>query len=139
MDETRCIEQVWSDFRQHQCYKKRGHGRDGLYCKQHAKIHEERDKARYWEIPENREKIKLIEYELNNTVMGALYKEKAAHIERALTEIRDFTIWINRICGDDRVKFEPLDMEQVKIVFEQKLLGIRHYELYQQYLRERGW
>jgi len=39
-DPTRCIEQVWpSDgtWIPHQCSRKRGHGPDGLYCKQHAK------------------------------------------------------------------------------------------------------
>lgn len=41
-DKTRCIEEViplsnlgWAS---HQCYRKRGHGKDGLYCKQHAKM-----------------------------------------------------------------------------------------------------
>lgn len=38
-DETRCIEEVstrerWAHY--HQCYRKRGHGIDGLFCKQHA-------------------------------------------------------------------------------------------------------
>lgn len=38
-DETRCIEEVatrerWITW--HQCFRKRGHGIDGLFCKQHA-------------------------------------------------------------------------------------------------------
>ena len=44
-DETRCIEEVtetegWGH--RYQCRRKRGHGPDGLYCKQHAKIEERR-------------------------------------------------------------------------------------------------
>jgi len=40
-DETRCIEEVWTyeGWHSHQCNRKRGHGPDGLYCKQHAKKH----------------------------------------------------------------------------------------------------
>ena len=42
-DETRCIIAVldftgWHHF---QCQRKRGYGKDGLYCKQHAKRHPE--------------------------------------------------------------------------------------------------
>jgi hypothetical protein len=40
---TRCIEQVWPSggtWIPHQCCRKRGHGPDGLYCKQHAKKHQ---------------------------------------------------------------------------------------------------
>ncbi len=38
----RCIEEVWPShgWIPHQCNRKRGHGPDGLYCKQHAKKHE---------------------------------------------------------------------------------------------------
>jgi hypothetical protein len=39
-DKTRCIAAVWGGYRgmfEHQCFRKRGHGKDGLYCKQHAK------------------------------------------------------------------------------------------------------
>lgn len=38
-DETRCIEVVWPTrgMIPHQCRRKRGHGKDGLYCRQHAK------------------------------------------------------------------------------------------------------
>jgi hypothetical protein len=43
-DVTRCIEEVWNTgsagWIPHQCSRKRGHGPDGLYCKQHAKRHE---------------------------------------------------------------------------------------------------
>jgi hypothetical protein len=40
-DTTRCIEEVgWNDFIPYQCQRKRGYGKDGLYCKQHAKINE---------------------------------------------------------------------------------------------------
>jgi hypothetical protein len=41
-DLTRCIEEVWpSDgtWIPYQCCRKRGHGPDKLYCKQHAKKH----------------------------------------------------------------------------------------------------
>lgn len=44
-DVTRCIEEIWNigsrGWIPHQCSRKRGHGPDGLYCKQHAKKHEE--------------------------------------------------------------------------------------------------
>ncbi len=37
-DITRCIKKVFGDsFINHQCSRKRGHGPEGLYCKQHAK------------------------------------------------------------------------------------------------------
>ena len=39
-DKTRCIEEVWSGYLSYQCSRKRGYGPDGLYCKQHAKRHE---------------------------------------------------------------------------------------------------
>ena len=43
-DLTRCHEEVWpSDhgggWTSYQCSRKRGHGKDGLYCWQHAKSH----------------------------------------------------------------------------------------------------
>lgn len=45
-DPTRCVEEVftnafggWSRFHAFQCSRKRGFGKDGLYCKQHAKRH----------------------------------------------------------------------------------------------------
>jgi len=43
-DPERCIHEVWPrrwPFSR-QCYRKRGHGPDGLYCKQHAKMQESR-------------------------------------------------------------------------------------------------
>jgi len=40
-DLTCCIEEVWRTGIPHQCSRKRGHGPDGLYCKQHAKKHME--------------------------------------------------------------------------------------------------
>jgi hypothetical protein len=41
-DPEKCIEQVSSRITgiPHQCSRKRGHGPDGLHCKQHAKQHE---------------------------------------------------------------------------------------------------
>jgi len=42
-DITRCIEEVTPAGRsiiQSQCGRKRGHGKDGLYCKQHARMQE---------------------------------------------------------------------------------------------------
>lgn len=35
----RCIVEVWSanDWIPHQCHRPRGHGKGGLYCRQHAK------------------------------------------------------------------------------------------------------
>ena len=41
-DPERCIEEIWpvdGKWIPHQCSRKRGHGPDGLYCKQHAKKH----------------------------------------------------------------------------------------------------
>lgn len=40
-DKTRCITEVAEGGRSlllRQCYRKRGHGENGLFCKQHAKI-----------------------------------------------------------------------------------------------------
>ena len=38
-DETRCIESIWGMWDMgRQCLRKRGHGPEGLYCKQHGKI-----------------------------------------------------------------------------------------------------
>lgn len=41
-DKTRCIKEVWPDGswipHPRQCRRNRGHGKNGLYCKQHAKI-----------------------------------------------------------------------------------------------------
>ena len=33
-----CVEGVWGDYIERQCSRKKGHGPDGLYCKQHAKM-----------------------------------------------------------------------------------------------------
>lgn len=43
-DTTRCAAEVWpSDgYVPRQCSRKRGHGKDGLFCRQHAKYQEER-------------------------------------------------------------------------------------------------
>lgn len=38
-DQTRCIESVMDNYIGRQCGRKRGFGKDGLYCKQHAKYH----------------------------------------------------------------------------------------------------
>lgn len=43
-DVTRCAEQVFPTIGTHcQCVRKRGHGPDGEYCKQHAKKIEARE------------------------------------------------------------------------------------------------
>lgn len=42
-DTACCIEEVYPQGRSwipYQCQRKRGHGKDGLYCKQHAKKQE---------------------------------------------------------------------------------------------------
>ena len=41
-NETLCVEEVWPSrgFVSYQCIRKRGHGKDGLYCEQHAKTKE---------------------------------------------------------------------------------------------------
>ena len=42
-DPARCFEEVYptgGGWISYQCCRKRGHGRDGLYCKQHAKKHQ---------------------------------------------------------------------------------------------------
>lgn len=44
-DTSRCIVGIIRGFMSdgyHQCGRKRGHGRDGLFCKQHAKKYERR-------------------------------------------------------------------------------------------------
>ena len=44
-DITRCIEEVWPrdvGWVPYQCLRKRGYGPDGLYCKQHAKMKEQK-------------------------------------------------------------------------------------------------
>jgi hypothetical protein len=41
-----CVEEVWptnGSWIPHQCARKRGHGPDGLYCKQHGKKMEARN------------------------------------------------------------------------------------------------
>jgi len=35
----RCVEKVAPGWLYIQCSRKRGHGKDGLYCKQHSKWH----------------------------------------------------------------------------------------------------
>jgi hypothetical protein len=50
-DPTRCTAEVPEGGRSplfHQCNKKRGHGPDGLYCKQHANL---LAKGRYVSVP----------------------------------------------------------------------------------------
>lgn len=38
-DITKCIEEIWSDgWISRQCSRERGHGIEGVYCKQHSKI-----------------------------------------------------------------------------------------------------
>lgn len=39
-----CVEAVWRPgaWQDSQCGRKRGHGFDGMYCKQHARMEEER-------------------------------------------------------------------------------------------------
>ena len=46
-DTTRCIAEVtdFSGWHRYQCSRKRGHGPNGEYCKQHAKIIERRMRA----------------------------------------------------------------------------------------------
>lgn len=43
-NQKNCIEEVWRDWHSHQCTRARGHGKDGLYCKQHAKRHPAEEK-----------------------------------------------------------------------------------------------
>ena len=61
-DFSRCIEEVWETgaWTQYQCSRKRGHGPNGLYCKQHDPIaikakHDKKD-AKYKEVWDDREK-----------------------------------------------------------------------------------
>ena len=35
-DSARCVEEIYIGVCGHQCKRKRGHGPDGLWCKQHA-------------------------------------------------------------------------------------------------------
>ena len=41
-NKTRCVEEIWSRYISYQCSRKRGHGPNGEYCKQHAKMIEDR-------------------------------------------------------------------------------------------------
>lgn len=41
---TKCVEEVWRGWQSGQCTRNRGHGPDGLYCKQHAKQKEKHDR-----------------------------------------------------------------------------------------------
>ena len=44
-DKSRCVEEVWPNggsWIPYQCSRKRGHGPNGEYCKQHAKHFEQR-------------------------------------------------------------------------------------------------
>ena len=34
-DKARCIKEVFNGYHHYQCQRKRGHGKDGLWCKQH--------------------------------------------------------------------------------------------------------
>lgn len=36
-DKACCVAEVWDKFHSYQCQRKRGHGPDGKFCKQHAK------------------------------------------------------------------------------------------------------
>ena len=36
-DLRQCVVEVFGEWNSYQCSRKRGHGPDGLYCKQHAK------------------------------------------------------------------------------------------------------
>ena len=47
-DPTRCIQEVYPRMEWHpsQCLRKRGHGPDGLYCKQHGKLEAQRQAGR---------------------------------------------------------------------------------------------
>ena len=45
-DPKRCIEEVFATMvwsAGHQCSRPRGHGKDGLYCRQHAKRHQDEE------------------------------------------------------------------------------------------------
>ena len=41
-DVERCVESVFSGMRSRQCTRRRGHGPEGLYCRQHGRLEEER-------------------------------------------------------------------------------------------------
>lgn len=50
----RCIVEVWgNDWLSRQCHRERGHGPDGLYCKQHGKM---AHKGRNLSIPKDEAK-----------------------------------------------------------------------------------
>lgn len=64
-DYSRCCQEVWSRerwSRHYQCQKKRGHGPDGAYCKQHdpaaAKAREDATCAR-WNAKWNKERYEM--------------------------------------------------------------------------------
>ena len=49
----RCVVEIYNKFYGFQCQRKRGHGKNGLLCKQHAKMEA---KGRRLNIPRNKEK-----------------------------------------------------------------------------------
>jgi len=85
-NETRCIERIhgggrWPSF--HQCHRKRGHGKDGLYCKIHdpevvkAKA-EAKDKAWHtkWDYERSKEELSRLEHEAHQPMLEALKNVK---------------------------------------------------------------
>jgi len=71
-DPKLCIEAVSAHWAVYQCSRKRGHGLDGLYCKQHAAVIQKRiDDAEKWnrEMKAQREERKL-EKELGKLLQG---------------------------------------------------------------------
>ena len=53
---TQCVVEVSTNWGLHryQCARKRGHGPDGLFCKQHAKMV---DDGKYVSVPEDKPRI----------------------------------------------------------------------------------
>jgi hypothetical protein len=82
-DITRCVESVYDGGRSmipHQCYRKRGFGTDGLYCKQHdpdtVKKREQDRTARYNEQMAKQSRGWLAE-ELGKLLMDAGFDTRA--------------------------------------------------------------
>lgn len=62
-DRARCIEEVWGCFSSSQCCRKRGHGKDGLYCKQHDPVNVAKRRKEAEKRYEANNKLRMAPYE----------------------------------------------------------------------------
>lgn len=77
-DYARCCQNVWSGYHGSQCERKRGHGPDKAYCKQHdpdAVEERKRKKHAAWVYKQNMERPQWY----GRTFLAALEKNAAGH------------------------------------------------------------